>query len=428
MPVIEYFQQQSGSKPHRGIYSAVVVLWLMILQRLNSVGTLAVTVGLLQQGAADALLADCRRVREHRISARTGGYCRARTKLSTLLCRNVFQEMTEQLRKLLGFEADPSRARLCLLDGSSLELEHSRELTRLYPPARNQHGNSHWPVLRVVVVHDLETGLAEQMQWGPMYGASAVSEQQLAEQAFAKLPSNSVVIGDRNFGVLWVVAAADKYKLHTIVRLTEARAKKLWGGCISQEGEKIVVWQATRFDGGKGHSVEPGTVVVGRLIAARIGRSKSKQWLYLFTTMTEWPAKQVVAAYGGRWNVETDLRALKRTIRFHHIDVKSDDMLCKELLIGLCAYNLVRTVMTLTARNYNMDPRQLSFSMVLNYVEGAWPRMAAATTPDQLQRELDLLLKLTSQCTLPNRKRPRSYPRAQWRKRAAFPFRRTESK
>ena len=142
----------------------------------------------------------------------------------------------------------------------------------------------------------------------------------------------------------------------------------------------------------------------------------------------DWSIEQVVAAYGERWNIETDLRALKRTIHFHHIDVKSNDMLTKELLVGLCAYNLVRTVMTLAARRYKMDPRQLSFSMVLNYVEGAWPRMAASTTPDELQRELDFLLKLASQCTLPNRKRPRSYPRAQWRRSAAFPFRRTESK
>jgi hypothetical protein len=83
-----------------------------------------------------------------------------------------------------------------------LELESSRELVQLYPPAQNQFGASHWPVLKMVVLHDMESGLAEVPQWGPMFGAETVSEQQLAVQAMSQLPAHSVIVGDRNFGVL----------------------------------------------------------------------------------------------------------------------------------------------------------------------------------------------------------------------------------
>jgi hypothetical protein len=47
-----------------------------------------------------------------------------------------------------------------LLDGSSLQLEHEPELLEAYPLARNPRRTSHWPVLRFVVLHDLETALA----------------------------------------------------------------------------------------------------------------------------------------------------------------------------------------------------------------------------------------------------------------------------
>ena len=47
-----------------------------------------------------------------------------------------------------------------LLDGSGLTLEPTPELLKAYPPARNQHGASHWPIMRVVVAHDVKTGLA----------------------------------------------------------------------------------------------------------------------------------------------------------------------------------------------------------------------------------------------------------------------------
>ena len=44
------------------------------------------------------------------------------------------------------------------------------ELVQAFPPASNQHGKSHWPVMRLVVLHDLETGLAERPYWGPLNG------------------------------------------------------------------------------------------------------------------------------------------------------------------------------------------------------------------------------------------------------------------
>jgi hypothetical protein len=423
---VEYFQRQAKIRIRRGVYSAQVVLWLMILQRLHRVGTLAATVQLLIQGAAGPLLQNCRRVRRRRISARTGGYCQARQKLPALLCRNVMWEITEQLRKMLGL-ADQGRPLVYLLDGSSLELEHNRELVRSYPPAQNQHGVSHWPVLRIVVMHEVETGLAEEPQWGPMYGAKAVSEQELAEQAMDRLPSHGVLLGDRNFGVLWVAHAAHQRGLGVVLRLTEPRARKLVGGPISQAGEHRVIWKASRLDGGRRHRLPPQAAVEGRLIAARVGRGKSQQWLYLFTTL-DWPAKEIVAAYGGRWKIETDLRSLKRTVRLNHMTVKSTDMLEKELLLAVCAYNLVRAVICLAARSSRIHPRQLSFALVLNVVDCAWAKLVGATTQEQFQKEFALLLKLATQCTLPKRKRHRSYPRSQWRHKPGFPFNKEKTK
>ncbi len=54
---------------------------------------------------------------------------------------------------------------------------------KAYPQAQNRYGKSHRPVVRIVVLHDVDTGLAERPYWGPMYGPQAVSEQALAEQA-----------------------------------------------------------------------------------------------------------------------------------------------------------------------------------------------------------------------------------------------------
>jgi hypothetical protein len=422
--VVDYFQQQAGVRIRRGVYAAPVVLWLMILQRLHAVGTLAAAVQLLLQGAAAPLLSSCQRVRDRRISSRTGAYCRARRKLPTVLCRQVMQEIIVQLRQLLGLE-EPGVRRVYLLDGSSLELEHSRELVGAYPPAQNQHGVSHWPIMKRVVLHEVQTGMAEAPQWGPMYGPQAVSEQGLASRALDQLPAGSVILGDSNFGVLWVAYEAQRRGLGVVLRLTEARARKLHGGPISQEGESTVVWRASRFDGGKHHCVPAQATVTGRLIARRVGRGQAKQWLYLFVTAAG-TSQEMVDLYGGRWNIETDLRSLKRTVRLHHVAVKSSAMLDKELFMAICAYNLVRAVMCLAARQSGRDPRQLSFAQVLNVVDCAWPKLAGAATPAEFEREFTRVLELAAQCTLPKRRHHRSYPRALWPRQRGFGFRKGE--
>src|SRR5258706_4183085 len=135
-----------------------------------------------------------------------------------------------------------------------------------------------------------------------MYGTAAVSEEELAEKAMSHLPPGATVLGDSNFGVLWVAYAAQQRNLGVVLRLTEARARSLAGRSISQEGEQAIVWEASRWDGGKNHRVAAGSMVKGRLIAVRLGRGKSKEWLYLFTTL-DLPAEEVVRLYGRRWDI-----------------------------------------------------------------------------------------------------------------------------
>jgi DDE family transposase len=422
--VVQYLEKQSGGRPKRGVYSAAVVLWLMMMQRLQGRGTLASAVQMLLEGAAGPLLHRCRRVRRKRISSRTGGYCQARQKLPKLLCKQVSQELVERLRTVLNSAQPEGSANVFVLDGSSLELEHSRSLVRLYPPARNQHGQSHWPVLRVVVLHDVETGLAQQPCWGPMYGPEAVGEQELAQQAMDLLPPRSVVVGDRNFGIFSIAYAAQQRGLQVLLRLTDVRARKLVGP-LSEPGDHRLSWKASRWDGGKHRPLPAEAALEGRLIAARVGRGKSKQWLYLFTTL-DLPIEEILQLYGRRWNIETDLRSLKRTVRLHHISAKSPDMMEKELLLAVSAYNLVRAVMCMAARRSRIDPRQLSFSHVLTVVDHAWPKLIGAPTRQQHDKEFFRVLDMAAQCTLPKRSKHRSYPRLQWRRGGPSSFRKAD--
>lgn len=423
-------QRELSLKVRVGIYTARVVIWMMLLQRLEPRGTLASSVAQLAEGRLDRLLSQCKRVRERKIGLSTGGYCQARQHLPTLLVSRSMDEILERLRTRM-LESGPQLCqRVYLLDGSSLQLEHEPELVRAYPPASNQHGKSHWPVMRIVVLHDLETGLAERPYWGPLNGRKAVSEQALAERAIAHVPAGSVIVGDRNFGIFATAYHTQQTGHQSVVRLTAVRAKRLLGGPIGREGDYPVCWRASRWDGRKKGQRQsprwpPDAAIEGRLIAWRVGRGKHKQWLYLFTT-TALPAADVVALYGRRWRIETDLRSLKQTVRLHRLSAHSADMMEKELLVAVMAYNLVRAIMFQAAQRAQIDPRQLSFTYACNFVLDSYPEILAARTAKQQQHKLDQLFDWVSRCRLPRRTKRRSYPREVWGRGFRFPIKRRE--
>jgi hypothetical protein len=274
----------------------------------------------------------------------------------------------------------------------------------------------------MVVLHEVETGLAEEPRWGPMYGPQAVSEQELAEKAIADLPPGSTIVWDRNFGVFRMAWGAQQQGHFSVARLTRERAYKLAGGPIQEEGEQLVKWTPSRLDGRRQGGMPPDAAVEGRLIAARIGRGKSQEWLYLFTTLAL-AGEEVVALYGKRYRIETDLRSLKRTVRLHHIAARKESMMEKELLTAVAAYNLVRAVMALAARRHNLMPRQLSFTFVQTVVNARWHRIQSTSGTDAYQPAVLSLLDAAAQGVHPKRKKFRSFPREGWYRRRPFPAR-----
>jgi len=185
------------------IFTLTVTSWLMIMQRLSAQGTLATAVSELVHGNGRELLEPCKRVREESISAGTGAYSQARQRVPVAAARRITERTFEQLHGISS--GNGLRDRLFLLDGSSIRLMHTPALIKAYPQAENQHGKSHWPVMRIGVMHHVVTALAMAPEFGPMYGSEAVGEQGLAEALIDRLPDLSALIADRNFGVFSVV-------------------------------------------------------------------------------------------------------------------------------------------------------------------------------------------------------------------------------
>ena len=99
--------------------------------------------------------------------------------------------------------------------------------------------------------------------------------------------------------VIWLMILQRLQPGGTLATSVEAL---LAGGPIGEEGEQRVRWTPSRFGGRRQGGMPEGACVESRLIAVRIGRGKSKEWLYLFTTLNL-SQEEVIALYSQRWKI-----------------------------------------------------------------------------------------------------------------------------
>jgi len=136
--------------------------------------------------------------------------------------------------------------------------------------------------------------------------------------------------------------------------------------------------------------------------------------LCLFTTLTDapaFPAAELVALYGVRWHAELNLRYLKTQMALATLVGKSADIVQKEWVAGLIAYNLIRAVMVAAATKTGLSVYDLSFRAaqvsLQNFV------VKSFNDPSRIRRAWRVLLARIRARHLPKRHQARpAEPRA----------------
>ena len=401
------------------IFTPVVTLWYMIFQHLGPDHTLQAAVIDLHAGGADRLSPRNQTpVSERIISLATTAFAKARRRLPLALFPAVLAAQAQDIWK----EARDGQwlgLRVLLLDGSQISLRPHPEILKRFEPSANQKGKAYWVLMRVVAIFCLHTGIVV----ASAAGAASVSEQALACQQILQGMAGCLYLGDRNFGIYWVVHCVLDAHAHCLFRLTESRARRLArpGRRIRRRGDYPLNWIPSKFDRRRPECGRPA--LSGRLIVAQYTRPGFRtRWIYLFTTLTDaqtYSAPRLLELYATRWQIELDLRYLKTQMDLDQLECKSADMAEKEWMAGLMAYNLVRALMMSAALSQGLPPSILSFSGTRRLLV-RW--LLGGNTWASLSTSWGRLLQGVAQIRQPTRaKRRPAEPRAKRHKRETFP-------
>lgn len=420
---------EAGVKFNNSVYSPLVVLWLLVAQRLQCGASMEAAVLELLRGLPSSFWPrPNKRMRDWREhgkapSSHTGAYNQARQALPLSVVQKSYDHIFEQLLSQAGQPASRNAIPTFLLDGSTMRVPHTPELCSAYPPSSNQYGEAHWPLLRVVVAHDLHTGLAMRPEWGPMNGEQAISEQALLERAIDRLPARAIVVGDANFGVFSVAYAATQRQHPVVLRLTTERARRLAGQELHDGMDRAMLWTPTREERKK-HGFPADAGVCGRLLVRKVQPDDGGAAFLLALFTTGLTADGAFQAYGKRWNIETDLRTLKSTLGLDQLACATPDMVAKEIDLGFVAYNLVRAFIGFASELSGIPPRGYSFTKVRLILQTFAPALANAPDEPSRQKTLSQIMTCVQQSKLPRRKRKRpSSPRVVWARGSRYPSR-----
>ncbi len=150
----------------------------------------------------------------------------------------------------------------------------------------------------------------------------------------------------------------------------------------------------------------------------------------LLTSLTDhrrFPARELVALYHERWELELGFDEVKTVLlkRQEALRSKSIRGVGQELWSLGLLYNLIRLEMEKIAAEAGVPPMRISFIAALQFMQNFW-LVCAAMAPARIPRRLRELREDLSQFVLPPRRTERLYPRVVKIKMSPYPKKRSK--
>jgi Transposase DDE domain len=330
-------------------------------------------------------------------SEQTGTYCDARLRLPL--------EVVVRLVRCTGREAEAGAEaqwlwkgrRVLLVDGTTASMPDTPRNQAAFPQPASQAQGVGFPLVRMVAIIALATGVALDLATGP-YAGKETGETALFRELWERLEPGAIVLGDRVFGSFFGILGLSERGIDGLFRMHQRRKYDFRRGRRLGVEDHVVTWtKPDRPDwmGAATYQRMPDELRV-RELRFRVEQPGFRvDELVLVTTLVDggqYSKEELADLFLERWHIELDFRSIKCALKMEILRCQSPEMVEKEIWMHLLAYNLIRGVMAQAARAHGRPPRRVSFT-------GAWQTMKAfheslvKASPGERERLVKAMLK-----------------------------------
>jgi hypothetical protein len=326
----------------------------------------------------------------------TGSYCDARQRLPVGV---IMRLVRQTAREIEGHAPDDwlwKGRRVSLVDGTTASMPDTPENQRAFPQSKSQGVGLGFPLVRMVAIISLATGVVQDLALGP-YQGKETGETALFRALWDRLGAGDVVLGDRYFASFFGIAGLAQRGVDGLFRMHQRRKFDFRRGCRLAIEDHVVVWikpARPKWMDEETYAQIPDELKVRelRITVKQPGFRVDK--LVLVTTLIdgqEYTKEELANLFLQRWNVELDLRSIKDVLQMDVLRCKSPEMVQKEIWMHLLAYNLIRGVMAKAAEAHDEQPRHLSFKGTLQTMT-AFQDVLRRATPREREDLVETML------------------------------------
>ena len=333
------------------------------------------------------------------VSCKTGAYCKARKKLSENAVHELSNEVAKGASKIAPIQWRPLHQReIKIADGSTLTAADTEENQKAFPQHKNQKKGCGFPLLRIVVVTSLVTGLVCDYSIAA-YKGKGTGEFALLRNIFSCIEKDDILLGDRYFPSFFVMSDLITAEADGIFRGHHQRHYDFRTGDRLGKKEHVLWWnKPTRPEwmDKKIYDSYPKKI--------QIREFKVNGNVYVTTLLDpkKYPKKELVGIYERRWDIEINLRHIKSTMSMDFLTCKTPDMVKKEIGIHLLAYNCIRMIMLEACKKHEATPWKISFKGSLQLINQWLPILLNADL-NESKRLYEKLLELIVKNKVGNR-------------------------
>jgi len=341
------------------------------------------------------------------VDERTGAYTQARGKLPLSVLRQALHATAAAAQRLAPSTATLGGRRLRAVDGSTCRLADTSLNQKLFPQRNNQQPGCGFPIMRLVVLFCLASGVVLAVR----VGCFCAGDLRLCYALLDQLRPKDILMGDRYFANFPLIALLQSRGIDFLGRVnTTTRRVDFRKGQRLGKDQQLSIWckgpTAGKWLKKSIFATLPEQITV-RLVRIAVGQKGFRcRGLILVTTLLDskqFPAQEIAKAYLRRWRLELCLDDLKTTLNLKQLKCQTPKMGYKELLVGLIAYNLIRCLMAEAASSHQVSLDRISFKGSLDALRQFSAASSQARTR-KVRRELwDLLLKTLALDSIPDR-------------------------
>jgi len=392
-----------------GIYTTAIAVWSFLGQVLRDEKEVSC------QSAVARVVDHCMTNGTKAPSSDTGGFCRARAKISEAALRELSCEVAEEMEQAAEETNDSDQPWLFkglhakLIDGFTFTMPDTEKNQKVYPQQKAQKPGIGLPIARCVGILSLATACVMDIAIGP-YKGKETGESALFRSILGGLKPGDLAIMDRYYCSYMMIVKLLAQGIQACARKHHLRKSDFRRGRRLGKYDHIIVWKRPvrpKWMSKAEYEQVPETLELRELRFNIVVKGRRTQTLTIITTLTdacEFSKEEIVELYGYRWNCELDIRSIKSNMNLGHVRCKSPEMVARELWTTILGYNLIRRTGAAAALVHKKQPRQISFTATCQYVLAAWSTLSNRhLAGEHLRNYCKKLLERIAACEVGNR-------------------------